>query len=442
MKMKRRIVSAVMVACFTAMVIVGLPACSKAETVKEDEKKQEEVKAPEAVTNLKTKILSASKVKVTWDSVKDAKGYMIYKKTGDSDYKEQKSTTATSYTTGIKGDVAYKFKVIPFSKEGEKKVKGASTVTSYELHQIKISAAGDCTLGVDSRYNSRFNEMYQRVNDPAYFLKKVKKVFEKDDITVVNLEGTLTTSTNRADKTFTFKGPKKYTKILTSSSVELVNLANNHTRDFGEQGLKDTKDALKKADIKYFIGSNAAYKKVDGVKVGFLGFNMLRGVSKSTVKNQIAKVKKKGAKVVIVTFHGGVEHTHNITAQQKEYYRYAVDQGANLVLAHHPHVLQGIEKYNGSMIVYSLGNFCFGGNSNPSDKDTMIYQEDFLVDSNGVFVKGTNRKVLPCSLSGHKNYNDFQPKLLTGSEKRRVIRKLQRISRGMKGTIKDDGTIK
>ena len=126
---------------------------------------------------------------------------------------------------------------------------------------VTISAAGDCTLGVDSRYNNRFNEYYSR-NNSKYFFKNVKSVFEKDDITIVNFEGTLTTSSNRAQKKFTFKGPAKYTKILTEGSVEVVNLANNHTMDFGEQGFKDTKAALKKAKIAYAKGRKARMEKI------------------------------------------------------------------------------------------------------------------------------------------------------------------------------------
>ena len=106
-----------------------------------------------------------------------------------------------------------------------------------ETIAITISAAGDCTLGIDSRYNSAFNDYYD-ANNAAYFFKKVKPVFEKDDITIVNFEGTLTESTDRQDKTFTFKGPAKYAKILKKGSVEVVTLANNHSYDVGYQGFE------------------------------------------------------------------------------------------------------------------------------------------------------------------------------------------------------------
>jgi len=137
---------------------------------------------------------------------------------------------------------------------------------------ITISAVGDCTLGVDSRYNSVFNSYYKR-KGAAYFLKKVRPVFAKDDLTIVNFEGTLTTAKSRADKAFTFKGPAKYASILTKSSVEVANLANNHSRDFGAKGLADTKRTLKKRGIAYCQNTTIAYKIVKGAKVAFLGFD-------------------------------------------------------------------------------------------------------------------------------------------------------------------------
>jgi poly-gamma-glutamate synthesis protein (capsule biosynthesis protein) len=207
--------------------------------------------------------------------------------------------------------------------------------------EITISAAGDCTLGVDSRYNNTFNSYYNK-NGSAYFLKKVKKVFSKDDATIVNLEGPLTTSTSRASKTFTFKGPAKYAKILTKGSVEVVNTANNHTFDFGSSGYSDTTKALKKNKIAYCRNSAIAYKTVKGVKIAFLGFSSLEGVSNATVKSTIQTAKRKKAKIIIVSFHWGIEKDYYPNSTQKSLARSAIDNGATLVLGHHPHVLQGI----------------------------------------------------------------------------------------------------
>ncbi|MDO5154367.1 MAG: CapA family protein [Eubacteriales bacterium] len=303
--------------------------------------------------------------------------------------------------------------------------------------KITISAAGDCTLGVDSRYNNSFNYVYGKQND-AYFLKKVHKVFSKDDVTIVNLEGTLTTSNNRAYKKFTFKGPAKYANILTEGSVEVVNTANNHTMDFGKNGYSDTVATLKKYKIKYCNNSIIAYKKVKGVKIAFLGFNALNGVTSTTVRSNIQKAKKNGATIVIVSFHWGIERSYSPNYNQKNLARNAINDGATLVLGHHPHVLQGIEKYKGRYIVYSLGNFCFGGNTNPADKDTMIFQQTFTV-KNGKVKKTSDIKVIPCSLSSTAYTNDYQPRILSGASRTRVINKINNMSRTMGVTFQTNG---
>ena len=172
----------------------------------------------------------------------------------------------------------------------DKKASKESTIT--------ISAAGDCTLGIDSRIHHTFDSYYTK-NGNAYFLKKVKPVFSKDDITIVNFEGTLTTSTNRANKAFTFKGPKKYVGILKKGSVEVVTLANNHSMDFGRKGLADTQRTLKKNKIAYCYNSTIAYKKVKGIKIAFIGFSQLEGTTASQVTKAIKKAKKKRAKTEI-----------------------------------------------------------------------------------------------------------------------------------------------
>ena len=298
--------------------------------------------------------------------------------------------------------------------------------SASQITSVTISAVGDCTLGVDSRYNNKFNQYYAQ-NGAAYFLKMVKPVFEEDQITIANLEGTLTTSRQRARKTFTFKGPAKYTKILTEGSVEVVNLANNHTMDFGKKGFTDTQKALKQAGIPYCIDSTIAWQTVEDARVAVLGFHHK---SASFVRKQIQAAEKAGADIIIVNFHWGIERDTTANAAEKKLGYAAIDAGADLVLGHHPHILQGIEKYRDRFICYSLGNFCFGGNSNPADKDTMIFQQTFYL-KDGRLSDRLNARMIPCSLSGQTNRNDFQPRVLEGAAARRVIRKVQSRSKGM-----------
>jgi poly-gamma-glutamate synthesis protein (capsule biosynthesis protein) len=121
--------------------------------------------------------------------------------------------------------------------------------------------------------------------------------------------------------------------------------------------------------------------------------------------------------------HWGEERVYSATDAQVAYGRALVDAGADLVLGSHSHVVGGIELYNGKYIVYGLGNFCFGGNSNPSDKDAMIFQQTFVLDPDAGIVDG-GISVIPVSTSSVAYANDYRPTPLSGMEARRVLRKI------------------
>ena len=292
---------------------------------------------------------------------------------------------------------------------------------------ITISVVGDCTLGTDENFNyARSLNAYYEKNGPAYFLKNVKSIFESDDLTIANLEGTFTDLKTRADKTYAFKGPAEFVKILTSSSIEAVTLANNHSRDYGMQSLTDTRNTLDSAGVIHFGYDVTKVVEVKGIKVGLVGiYELIDHTGRAQqVKDNIAKVKSEGADIVIVIFHWGIERDAAPNSHQTMLGRLAIDEGADLVCGHHPHVLQGIETYKGKNIVYSLGNFCFGGNSYPSDKDTRIFQQTFTVTKDGV--KDDNvTNVIPCSLSSERNRNNYQPTPATGSEAERIMKKIK-----------------
>lgn len=292
---------------------------------------------------------------------------------------------------------------------------------------LTVSAAGDCTLGTDENFDesTSFNTKYNAVGDPSYFFREVKSVFEADDLTIVNFEGTLTTRGERKDKTFAFRGKPEYTSILTEGSVEAVNLANNHSFDYGNDSYEDTKMYLTDAGIISFGYDRNAVMDIKGVKVGLIGiYELPYGMeSANLLRENIESVKSEGAQLIIVSFHWGSEKENYPDSIQKELAHIAIDEGAHLVLGHHPHVLQGIEVYKGRNIVYSLGNFCFGGNKNPSDKDTMIFQQTFTI-INGVVEKDNVNNVIPCSLSSRSDHNNYQPMILDGEEKDRVMNRI------------------
>ena len=306
------------------------------------------------------------------------------------------------------------------------------TKAETEPVSITISAAGDCTLGTDEYFDpSTSLNAYYDSNGPAYFFQNVKSIFEADDLTIVNMEGTLTEETTRQDKTYAFKGPAEYTQILTDGDVEAANLANNHSHDYGDKSYTDTIAALDAAGITNFGYDRTAVMDVNGVKVGLVGtYELAEGMGcEEEMISNIKAVEDQGAQIVIVSFHWGIERENYPTENQVNLAHSAIDNGADLVLGHHPHVLEGIEVYNGKNIVYSLGNFCFGGNSNPSDKDTMIFQQTFTVQ-NGELVEDNVTNIIPCSISSDSSYNNYQPTPLEGDEADRVKGRIEEYSSG------------
>lgn len=304
----------------------------------------------------------------------------------------------------------------------------SSNATVSSPVSLTLSVVGDCTLGTDETfdYDTSLNAYYENYG-ADYFLQNVKDIFSADDLTIANFEGTLTDSDEREDKTFAFKAPASYASILTSGSVEAVNTANNHSHDYGEQSFNDTLAALDDAGIVHFGYDETAVMDVKGIKVGLVGIYELYDhlEREQQLKDNIAKEKADGAQLIVVIFHWGNETETVPDSNQTTLGRIAIDEGADLVCGHHPHVLQGIETYKGKNIVYSLGNFCFGGNSSPSDMDTMIYQQTFTIDADGV-KKDNVTNIIPCSISSaaYDGYNNYQPTPAEGDEATRILGKI------------------
>ncbi len=315
------------------------------------------------------------------------------------------------------------------SSDSSSDSESSDTVSTKSKHDtpvtLTINVVGDCTLGTDEAfdYSTSLNAYFENYGK-EYFLQNVKSIFEADDLTIANNEGTFTDSSSREDKTFAFKAPASFAGIYSSSSVEAVNTANNHSHDYGEQSFQDTMDALDAQGIVHFGYDETAVMDIKGVKVGLVGIYELYDhlEREQQLKDNIAKVKEDGAELIIVIFHWGNEKETVPDSNQTTLGHLAIDLGADLVCGHHPHVLQGIEEYKGKNIVYSLGNFCFGGNSAPSDMDSMIFQQTFTISNDGVKADNVTN-IIPCSISSAYGYNNYQPTPAEGDEKTRIMGK-------------------
>lgn len=248
------------------------------------------------------------------------------------------------------------------------------------------------------------------------------------------MEGTLTQETAREAKLYAFKGDEEYTQILTEGSVEAANLANNHSHDYGEKSYTDTIQALEDAGITTFGYDRTAVMDIKGIKVGLLGTYELAdhmGCEEEMIKN-IQSLQEQGAQIIIASFHWGIERENIPNEIQVDLAHSAIDHGADLVLGHHPHVLQGIETYKGKNIVYSLGNFCFGGNSGPNDMDAMIFQQTFTLED-GELTEDNVTNVVPVKISGSwaQGVNDYQPTPVEGELGEAIIERVEEYSQGL-----------
>lgn len=323
---------------------------------------------------------------------------------------------------------------------------------------LTISAAGDVTLGnyLGQGFDGSFRQTYENTEDKSYFFQNVYDIFSEDDMTIVNLEGTLTFSENPApDRTFNIKGDPEYAYLLNYGAIEAVGMANNHRMDFGEEGAADSVEAVKAANIAYAYDNVLGYYETKGIRIGWVSVNELaygNGIEKQ-LEQGINKLKEEGVHLILACCHWGIERENYPTDYQKQVGRKCIDWGADLVIGHHPHVLQGIEAYQGKYIIYSLGNFCFGANKNPADKDTMIFQQTFTFEPKvlektmeeaqasvdaAALAEGEDRqyehgipgqaRIIPCSVSSVTLRNDYCPTPLTGEEGQRVIGRVNEYS--------------
>ena len=303
---------------------------------------------------------------------------------------------------------------------------------------ITISFAGDCTLGYDDSFGmwSSFVEIYQIQQSYSYFLENVQHIFSESDITVVNLETTLTNATAKAEKQFTFRGPPEFANILTAGSVDAVNIANNHIMDYFQRGFDETLESLTNVGVEYFGLGNYCIIEKKGIKAAFLGYNGWSSAqsAKNQVQSDINLMRAEGAGLVFVYFHWGAENVNYPNQTQIELGRFAIDAGADMVCGAHPHVMQSIEEYNGKYIVYSLGNFAYGGHKNPADKDTLIlqYYATYKNDGNGNAIGekiSDGIKIIPCLLSSIKERNDYRPTPAQGDDFDRIVKRLNEFSK-------------
>ena len=296
---------------------------------------------------------------------------------------------------------------------------------------ITISFAGDCTLGSQEylRESAGSFDSYIKKYGTEYPFDKVRDIFLADDWTVVNLESILSDSKKGENKkqTYRFRGPSSFVDILTSSGVDMVNLANNHTDDYGEAGLASTKEILTNAGIAYCEKEDVYILERDGIRIAFLGLSITDHRAYGKFLNEkIASLKsKEGCQFVILNFHFGWEYSFVHSKKQRLTSHEVILSGADLVVGTHPHVVQGVESYKNRLILYSLGNFSFGGNPKLNPRSLQAYIAQVKLTFEGGAFKSQQLNIIPVHTSGTQPQSNYQPYLVTGEEAQAVIQRIQ-----------------
>lgn len=360
------------------------------------------------------------------------------------DGQSSKSGNAETVLAAEEGKVLQKIPVEDVPMVEMPVVEEVSTeVAVREPAEVVISLAGDCSFGKLSvhSYERTFNDYFDKYG-AGYFFQNVKSLFEADDLTLVNFEGVLTDSKDIQEKEYNIKGNPEYKAVLTEGSVEAVSFGNNHRFDYGQQGVDDTIAAFNDVNVVYAYDENVGIYVTDsGIRIGIVSVNEVYDEKQVEVylQNGIASLKE-STDLILACCHWGEETHHYPEEYQVELGRKCIDWGADLVVGCHPHVLQGIDYYNGKYIIYSLGNFSFGGHKNPKDKNAMIVQATANFDSEGL-VGELQLKVIPCRISTKDNSNDYCPTIPEGARWDEIIGLVNKYSAKFPVNVAKDGTV-
>lgn len=315
----------------------------------------------------------------------------------------------------------------------------AASGTALAEKTVTLSFVGDCTLGGEDWLINREGSFhdYARKEGYTYFFEKMRDFFSEDDLTIINFEGVLKDDSRDAvNKTYCFRGPTDFARILPLSSIEAVNLDNNHTLDYGKRGKTSTVEALTGAGVHVFDELTPYIFEKDGIKIAFFGMQRVHFFSlREQLKEQIRILREEeGVNAIIFSQHAGTEYSSQHTNAQIDLAHKLIDMGADFIAGSHPHVVQGMEVYNGRYIFYSMGNFCFGGNVKVRALESCALRLTLTFDDDGTYL-GQQLRVYAANVSGDPEVNDFQPRLVTGEAAEAVWARIDAASEGQEGPV-------
>ena len=322
--------------------------------------------------------------------------------------------------------------------------------------QIVVSFTGDCTLGNTPLERGRASsfESFVAENGKLYPFDNVRDIFLQDDLTVVNLENVFyNREAKKVKKTYNFRSSTDMADILPLNGIEAVSLANNHILDYSKEGMMSTIETLEAQGTGWFCTAEYAnqtyiYEK-DGIKIGFVStWYGYWATHLDELDKAFQTLKKAKCNLIVGCMHAGIEydvrHDSGRYSSQELLAGALIDRGADIVVGHHSHTVQGMKVENGRTILWSLGNFVFGGNYKLRTKmdrnlniETLIAQFTFSFDEDGTYL-GHQLNLIPGHFSsdvpkpGLDQINNYQPILVTGRKADAVIACVQTDTKGLK----------
>lgn len=299
---------------------------------------------------------------------------------------------------------------------------------------ITLTMVGDTSFGTypETPEHLKFDNVFAKNNgNNLYVFKNCLPWFNSDDFTIINAESAFTTLTKAENKKWRIKSDPAHAAFLPASGVEAANLANNHTKDYFEEGYKDTLSAFEANNTDVFDDGMPLVQTIGGIETIFLGYDCRMSQFSADYLARIerdVKQYKRPDNLVIVNMHLGVEYRETPVDYQKQFGRAIIDAGADIIMGSHPHRLESVELYDGKYIVYSMGDFAFGADPTLLSRMTSMFRLNFAKENGEVVMKGMTIVPTLENSDGSTTENNYQPLPVFGEEAENIVNDLIRIS--------------
>ncbi len=378
----------------------------------------------------------------------------------DSPHADDTSETAITQPIDLSGLDSYQpanssVATVTNASAGEEPATQSFTISMDFVGDIMLAGNDTATSSIDAMASSQ---------PSTYFFEGVRDYFLNDDITIANCENVFSDNDNlvKTDKgeaaaleqynnalaeynsavalaqqtgttvnmekpeytfrAFWFRSKAANAKLLSENGIDIVSIDNNHTYDFGTDGNMDTRAALDVAGVDWGKDGKIVYKEINGFKIAFVFGSMYSAGGEQAMLVDLEEANA-NSDYQVVYFHGGEEKVHTYEDWKQASCHNLVDHGADLVIGSHPHVLQPMETYNGVNIVYSLGNFIFGGNNYPENR-TLIYNQTLTITQDaatgGFTVANTDVTLIPCYVYTGES-NNYQPAVIESETDKQLV---------------------